>query len=75
MYRPQLRGQRGQRSDTRLRQEVSSSLLDLAFFFAREFDGFPLPFFPSRIQSNFKPKVASFCVVLFYEYILAVLLS
>ena len=55
---------------------VYSGFLDVArsFFLAREFDGFPLAFSPCRVQS--KPKVACFCIVLFYVHIeiLAVLM-
>ena len=49
---------------------VYSGLLDVArsfFFLAKEFDGFPLAFSPYRVQG--KPKVACFCVVLFYVHI------
>ena len=37
------------------------------FFLAKEFDGFPLAFSPCRVQG--KPKVACFCIVLFYVHI------
>ena len=48
---------------------VYSGLLDVARSFfswllAKEFDGFPLAFSPCRVQG--KPKVACFCIVLFY---------
>ena len=37
------------------------------FFLAKESDGFPLAFSPCRVQG--KPKVACFCIVLFYVHI------
>ena len=51
---------------------VYSGLLDVprSFFswlLAKEFDGFPLAFSPRRVQG--KPKVACFCIVLFYVHI------
>ena len=49
---------------------VYSGLLDVPssfFFLAKEFDGFPLAFAPCSVQG--KPKVARFCIVLFYVHI------
>ena len=51
---------------------VYSGLLDVASNFfswllAKEFDGVPLAFSPCRVQG--KPKVACFCIVLFYAHI------
>ena len=51
---------------------VYSGLLDVARSFfswllAKEFDGFPPAFSPCIVQG--KPKVACFCIVLFYGHI------
>ena len=47
---------------------VYSGLLDVArSFFSKEFDGFPLALSPRSVQG--KPKVACFCIVLFYVHI------
>ena len=71
MYRSQQRSRRGQRIVTSQSQEVRSCLPDVAhsfFFLAREFDAFPFAFTPCRVQG--KPKVACFCIVIFFMYIL-----
>ena len=45
--------QRGQRIDTSQSQTVGLCLADVgAFFLGREFDGFPLAFFPGRVQGR-----------------------
>ena len=73
MYRSQQRSRRGQRIVTSQSQEVASCLLRFTrrgswlFFLSKEFDGFPLAFSPCRVQG--KPKVACFCIVLFYVHI------
>ena len=38
-----------------------------SWLLAKEFDAFPLAFSPVRVQG--KPKVACFCIVLFYVHI------
>ena len=73
IYRSQQRSQRGQRIVTSQSQEVASCLLRFTrrdsqlFFLAKEFDDFPLAFSPCRVQG--KPKVACFCIALFYVHI------
>ena len=68
IYRSQQRSRRGQGIDANQSQEVTSCLPNVAYSFilAREFDGsVPLAFSPQcRVQS--KPKVACFCIVMFY---------
>ena len=68
MYRSQ---QRSQRIEVKVKKwhRLYSGLLDVArsfFFLAKEFDGFPLAFSPCRVQG--KPKVACFCIALFYVH-------
>ena len=73
MSRSQQRSRRGQRIVTSQSQEVAPRLLRFTrrgsqlFFLAKELDGFPLAFSPCRVQG--KPKVACFCIVLFYVHI------
>ena len=69
MYRSQ---QRSQRIEVKVKKwhRLYSGLLDVArsfFLLAKEFDGFPLAFSSCRVQG--KPKVACFCIVLFYVHI------
>ena len=73
MYRSQQRSRQVQRIVTSQSQEVASCLLRFTrhdsylFLLAKEFDGFPFAFSPCRVQG--KPKVACFCIVLFYVHI------